>query len=77
MTTNATVSETRKFTTKTSNQCSTDAILAITDVTGYVRVITLLAQDEVNLLQQLNTCSKQTIKWNKYRSGITKMKTTI
>lgn len=56
---------------------STDAILAIADVKGYVRVITLLTQDEVNLLQQLNTCSKQTIKWKKYRSGITKMKTTI
>ena len=41
---------------------------AITDTKLYVPVVTLSAQDNEKLLQQLKTGFKRTINWNKYQS---------
>ena len=46
----------------------TVAMLAITDAKPYVPVVTVLTQDDNELLQQLKKGFKRTIKWNKYRS---------
>ena len=40
----------------------------ITDTKLYVPLVTLLAQDNGNLLQQLKSGFKRTINWNKYKS---------
>ena len=40
---------------------------AITDTKLYVPVITLSAQDNAKLLQQLKSGFKRTINWNKYQ----------
>ena len=45
--------------------------LAITDTKIYVSVVTLSAQDNAKLLQQLKAGFKRTINWNKYKSGPT------
>ena len=37
----------------------------------YVPVSTLSTEDDKNLLEQLKTVFKRTIKWNKYRSEMT------
>ena len=42
----------------------------ITDTKLYVSVVTLSTQDDNKLLEQLKTGFKRTIKWNKYRSGM-------
>ena len=42
----------------------------ITDTKLYVPVVTLSTQDDNKLLEQLKTGFKRTIKWNKYRSGM-------
>ena len=42
--------------------------MAITDIKIYVPVVTLSAQDNEKLLQQLKTRFKRTINWNKYQS---------
>ena len=46
----------------------TNAILKITDCKFYVPVVTLSAENDNKLLEQLKTRFKRTIKWNKYRS---------
>ena len=43
---------------------------AITETELYVPVITLSAQDNAKLLQQLKSGFKRTINWNKYESNI-------
>ena len=40
----------------------------ITDTKLYVPVVTLSTQDNAKLLQQLKSCFKRTINWNKYQS---------
>ena len=47
------------------------ATFKITDTQLYVPVVTLSAQDDNKLLDQLKTGFKKTIKWNKYRSQMT------
>ena len=46
----------------------TNAVFIITDCKWYVPVVTLSAEDDNKLLEQLKTGLKRTIKWNKYRS---------
>ena len=46
----------------------TDATLKIKDTKLYVPVVTLSAENDNNLLVQLKTGFKRTIKWNKHRS---------
>ena len=45
--------------------------LAITDTKLYVPIVTLPAQDNARLLQQLNLGFKRTVNWNKYQSKVT------
>ena len=47
-----------------------NATFAITDCNLYVPVVTLSAENDNKLLEQLKTGFKRTIKWNKYRSGM-------
>ena len=44
---------------------------AIADTKLYVPVVTLSAQDNAKLLQQLKSGFKRTIRWNKYQSKTT------
>ena len=46
----------------------TNATFKITDRILYVPVVTLSAENDNKLLEQLKTKFKRTIKWNKYRS---------
>ena len=46
----------------------TNAVFKIADCKLYVPVVTLSAEDDNKLLDQLKTGFKRTIKWNKYRS---------
>ena len=46
----------------------TKAVFKITDCKLYVAVVTLSAENENKLLEQLKAGFKTTIKWNKYRS---------
>ena len=46
----------------------TNAVFKITDCKLYVPVVTLSAENDNKLLEQLKTTFKRTIKWNKYRS---------
>ena len=46
----------------------TNVFFKITDCKLYVSVVTLSAENENKLLEQLKTGFKRTIKWNKYRS---------
>ena len=48
----------------------TNATFKVTDCKLHVPVVTLSAENEIKLLQQLKTGFKRTIKWNKYRSEI-------
>ena len=43
----------------------------LNDIKPYVRVITLLTQDNLKLLKQLESGFKRTINWNKYLTKIT------
>ena len=45
-----------------------DATFKITDVKLFVPVVTLSKENDIKLLEQLNSGFKRTIKWNKYRS---------
>ena len=45
-----------------------DAIFKIADIKLYVPVVTLSKENDIQLLEQLKTGFKRTIKWNKYRS---------
>ena len=47
------------------------ATFKIEDTKFYVPAVTLSAQDDNNLLEQLKTGFRRTIKWNKYRSEMT------
>ena len=49
---------------------STNATFKIKDTKFYVPVVTLLAENDKKLLEQLRTGFKRTIKWNKYRSDM-------
>ena len=44
---------------------------SITDTKFYVLVVTLLTQDNANLLQQLKSAFKRTLNGNKYQSKVT------
>ena len=46
-------------------------IFQITDTKLYVPVVTLSKENDINLLEQLKSRFKRTIKWNKYRSQMT------
>ena len=46
----------------------TNAVFKIKDTKLYVPVVTLSAENDNKLLEQLKTGFKRTIKWNKYRS---------
>ena len=48
----------------------TNATFKITDCKLYVPVVTLSAEKDNKLLEQLKTGFKRTIKWNKYRSEL-------
>ena len=48
-----------------------NATFKITDTKLYVSVVTLSTENDKNLLEQLRTGFKRTIKWNKYRSEMT------
>ena len=50
----------------------TNATFEIKDAKLYVPVVTLSTEDDNKLLEQLKTGFKITIKWNKYRSKMTK-----
>ena len=45
---------------------------SITDTKHYVPVVTLSIQDNVKLLEQLNSGFKRTIYWNKYQPKVSK-----
>ena len=47
---------------------STNVTFQTTDTKLYVPVVTLSAENDNKLLEQLKTGFKRTIKWNKYRS---------
>ena len=50
----------------------TNAIFKIADTELYVPVVTLSTEDDNKFLEQLKTGFKRSIKWNKYRSEVTK-----
>ena len=54
-----------------------DAIFKITDTRLYAPVATLSTEDDNKILEQLNSWFKTTIKWNKYRSEMTKQTKTM
>ena len=54
----------------------TNATFKITDTKLHVTVVTLSTENENKLLEQLKTGFKGTIKWNKYRSEMTKQTAT-
>ena len=45
-----------------------DVTFKITDIKLFVPVVTLSKENDIQLLEQLKTGFKKTIKWNKYRS---------
>ena len=49
----------------------TNATFQITDTKLYVPVVTLSTKNDNNLLEQLRTGFKRTIKWKRYRSEMT------
>ena len=53
------------------NNVNNESEFAISDAKHYVPVVTLLAEDNKKILQQLKTGFKRTIKWNKYQSDPT------
>ena len=53
---------------ETGDYCDQEPKFAITDTKLYVPVVTLSAQDNEKLLQQLKTSFKRTINWKKYQS---------
>ena len=57
------------------NDCEIDnpenAIFEIKDTKLYVPVVSLSKENDTELLEQLKTGFKRTIKWNKYRSQMT------
>ena len=78
---NLTLSESCVLTSKATREADPDAdpalvginnpanaVFKITDCKLYVPVVTLSAEDDNKLLEQLKTGFKRTITWNKYRS---------
>ena len=57
-----------KFVIVTKNYGDQEPKFARTDAKLYVLVVTLSAQDNEKLFQQLKTGFKRTINWNKYQS---------
>ena len=56
----------------------TNAVFKITDCKLYVSAVTLSAENDNKILEQLKTGFKRTIKWNKYRSKcLIRLKITI
>ena len=55
------------------NNNPTNATFQITEAKLYVPVVTLSTENDKKLLEQLRTGFKKTIKWNKYKSEITKV----
>ena len=53
-----------------SNSGNQETTFAITETKLYVLVVTLSAQDNAKLLQQLNSSFKRASSWNKYQSKI-------
>ena len=49
-----------------TNVANQNAIFAITDTKLYVPVVTLSQQDTAKLLEQLQSCFKRVVNWNKY-----------
>ena len=49
----------------------TNATFKITNTKLYVSVVTLSTENDKNLLEQIRTGFKRTVKWNKYRSEMT------
>ena len=45
--------------------------LKMTDTKSYVPVVTLSKENDIQILEQLKSGFKKTIKWNKYRSQMT------
>ena len=63
----------RRVITNTGRDTSpTNATFEITDIKLYVPIVTLSTKDDNNFLEQLTSGFKRTIKWNKYRSEMTK-----
>ena len=50
---------------------TTNATFKITDTKLFVPIVTLLAEDDNNFLEQLKSGFERTSKWNKYRSEMT------
>ena len=48
-----------------------NATFKIADTKLYVPGVTLSKENDINLLEQLKSGFKKTIKWNKYRSQVT------
>ena len=48
-----------------------NATFKIADTILFVPVVTLSKENDINLLEQLKSGFKKTIKWNKYRSQMT------
>ena len=55
----------------------TNATFKMKDTKLYVPVVTLSTEDDNKLLEQLKTGFRRTMKWNKYRSEVTKQAKTI
>ena len=55
----------------------TSAKFEITDCKLYVPIVTLSAENDNKLLEQLKSGFKRTIKWNKYMSQMSNNKKTI
>ena len=53
------------------SSATTKTKFAITDTKLYVPVVTLLTEDNVKLLKQLESDFKRTINWNIYQSKVT------
>ena len=54
--------------TRPATAAPTDATFKIFDIKLYIPVVTLSAENDNKLLEQLKTAFKRTVKWNKYRS---------
>ena len=51
-----------------TNNANQNTTFAITETKLYVPMVTLSTQDNAKLLQQLKSCFKRTISWNKHTS---------
>ena len=58
-----------------ANNVDQATTFSMTDAKRYVPVITLSAQDDAKLIEQLKSSFKRTINWNKYESKKSREKT--